>query len=451
MKGISIFFLFSSSILFSQETGIVVDKIVAQIGNQIILMSDVESQKQQAIQSGLDPLKINACEILEQLMANELLLDQALLDSISVSDEQVDAEMENRLRLLEEKFGSREKLETFYGETTSKIKDKFRIQIRNKILTQEMERKLVQNISITPKDVSTFFKSIPKDSIPFINMKLSFQQIVYYPKITKDDKKRAYDILSEVRTAIIDNGKSFETQARINSDDPGSASKGGKVEASAGMMVPQFESTVFQLKVGEVSEIIESPYGYHIIKLIARKGQDYTCLHILKIPEYSPEAIDDASNRMDTCYQLLKENKITWNDAVIRFSNDEGTKQNHGIITNPITGDQTWDMEDLNQVDQQIYVLTEMMEKGDYTKPNLYIDIYERKQGFRIVRLMERYIPHIANLKDDYSLIKRATENDKKQKTIKLWVNSKIQNTYIRIDKDYQDCQLIKEFNINNK
>ena len=440
MKGISIFFLFSSSILFSQETGIVVDKIVAQIGNQIILMSDVESQKQQAIQSGLDPLKINACEILEQLMANELLLDQALLDSISVSDEQVDAEMENRLRLLEEKFGSREKLETFYGETTSIIKDKFRIQIRNKILTQEMERKLVQGISVTPKDASTFFKSIPKDSIPFINMKLSFQQIVYYPKITKDDKKRAYDILSEVRTAIVDNGKSFETQARINSDDPGSASKGGKIEASAGMMVPQFESTVFQLKVGEISEIIESPYGYHIIKLISRKGQDYTCLHILKIPEYSPEAIDDASNRMDTCHQLLKENKITWNDAVLRFSNDESTKQNQGIITNPITGDQTWDMEDLNQVDQQIYVLTEMMEKGDYTKPNLYIDIYERKQGFRIVRLSERYPPHIANLQDDYSLIKRATENDKKQKIIQNWIKSKIGNAYIRIDDEYKNC-----------
>ena len=440
MKGILIFFILNSCILLSQETGNVVDKIVAQIGNQIILMSDVESQKQQAIQSGLDPLKINACEILEQLMANELLLDQALLDSISVSDEQVDAEMENRLRLLEEKFGSREKLETFYGEATNKIKDKFRVQIRNKILMQEMERKLVQGISITPKDVGTFFKSIPNDSVPFINMKLSFQQIVYYPKITKDDKKRAYDILSEVRTAIVDNGKSFETQARINSDDPGSASKGGKIEASAGMMVPQFESTVFQLKVGEISEIIESPYGYHIIKLISRKGQDYTCLHILKIPEYSPEAIDDASNRMDTCHQLLKENKITWNDAVLRFSNDESTKQNQGIITNPITGDQTWDMEDLNQVDQQIYVLTEAMEKGDYTKPNLYIDIYERKQGFRIVRLSERYSPHIANLQDDYSLIKRAAENDKKQKIIQNWIKSKIGNAYIRIDDEYKNC-----------
>ena len=440
MKGILIFFILNSCILLSQETGNVVDKIVAQIGNQIILMSDVESQKQQVIQSGLDPLNINTCQILEQLMANELLLDQALLDSISVSDEQVDAEMENRLRLLEEKFGSREKLETFYGESTNKIKDKFRVQIRNKILMQEMERKLVQSISITPKDVGAFFKSIPNDSVPFINMKLSFQQIVYYPKITKDDKKRAYDILSEVRTAIVDNGKSFETQARINSDDPGSASKGGKIEASAGMMVPQFESTVFQLKVGEISEIIESPYGYHIIKLISRKGQDYTCLHILKIPEYSPEAIDDASNRMDTCYQLLKENKITWNDAVLRFSNDESTKQNQGIITNPNTGDQTWDMEDLNQVDQQIYRLTDVLEKGEVTAPNLYADIYEHKQGIRIVRLMDRTAPHKANLNDDFTLIKKAAENDKKQKVINAWIQSKITNAYIRIDDSYETC-----------
>jgi peptidyl-prolyl cis-trans isomerase SurA len=440
MKGISAFFFFSSSILFSQETGIVVDKIVAQIGDQIILKSDVETLKQQALQEGENALKINSCEVLEQLMTSQLLLDQALLDSIVVSDEQVDAEMENRLRLLDEKFKGREKLEAFYGETTNQIKEKFRIQIRNKILSQEMERKLVQSVSVTPKDVNKFFKSIPTDSIPYINMKLSFQQIVHYPKITKEDKKRAYDILSDVRTAIVDNGKSFETQARIVSDDPGSASKGGKIEASAGMMVPQFESTVFQLKVGEISNIIETPYGYHIIKLISRKGQDYSCLHILKIAEYSPDAIVKASNIMDTCHQLLKENKITWNDAVLRFSNDELTKQNQGIITNPITGDQTWDMEDLNQVDQQIYILTDAMEKGDYTKPNLYIDIYERKQGFRIVRLAERYLPHVANMDDDYSLIKRAAENDKKQKTIQNWVKSKIGNAYIRIDDEYKNC-----------
>lgn len=441
MLRILVCFLFGSSCLFSQESNKIIDKIVAQVGDQIILLSDIETQKQQAIQAGVEATRNTDCSLLEQLLTNELLLDQALLDSLEVSNEQVDAEMENRLRLLDEKFGNRDKLEAFYGESTSQIKEKFRTQIRNKILAQEMERKIISDVNVTPKDVGNFFNTIPVDSIPYINMKLSFQQIVYYPKITKEDKKRAYDMLSAVLNSILNEGKSFETQARINSDDPGSASKGGKIEASAGMMVPQFESTVFQLKVGEISNIIESPYGYHIIKLISRKGQDYICLHILKIPEYSPQAIDIASNKMDTCYQLLKEKKISWEDAVLRFSNDDLTKQNKGIITNPITGDQSWDMEDLNQVDQQIYILTDAMEKGDFTKPNLYLDIYDRKQGFRIVRLIDRKAPHIANLKEDYALIKRAAENDKKQKTIQNWIKSKMGNAYIRIDDTFHDCQ----------
>lgn len=195
------------------------------------------------------------------------------------------------------------------------------------------------------------------------------------------------------------------------------------------------------MKVGEISEVFETTYGYHIIKLLSRKGDDYTCLHILKMPQVSPDALTISAAKMDTCYRLLRENKITWDEAVLRFSNDELTKQNKGIITNPITGDQLWDMEDLNQVDQQIYLLTDAMEKGNITKPNLYVDIYERKQGVRIVRLMDRYPPHIANLKDDYSLIKTAAENDKKQRTVTNWVNSKIGNAYIRIDDDFKNCE----------
>jgi peptidyl-prolyl cis-trans isomerase SurA len=349
--------------------------------------------------------------------------------------------MENRLRIIESKIGSRQKLEEFYGKTINQIKEEFREQIKDKILAQEMQQKIVADVTVTPKEVAEFFKSLPKDSIPYINMKLSFQQIVNYPSITKADKLRAFNELKEIRESIVVGGKSFETQARINSDDPGSAPQGGKIEASRGMMVPQFEATVFKLKVGEISEIIETTYGYHIIKLVTRKGDDYVVQHILKMPEFSPDAINQSAIKMDSCYRLLKENKITWDDAVIRFSNDDLTKQNKGIITNPITGDQPWDMEDLNQVDQQIYLLTDAMEKGDYTSPNLYVDIYERKQGIRIVRLMERYQPHVANLKDDYSLIKSAAENDKKQRIITEWTNSKIGNAYIRIDKQFSGCE----------
>jgi peptidyl-prolyl cis-trans isomerase SurA len=395
----------------------------------------------QAVQAGVETTRAMDCTILEELMMGELLVNQAKLDSLVISDEQVDAEMENRLRIIESKMGSRQKLEEFYGKTITQIKEEFRDQIKDKLLAQEMERKIVADVTVTPKEVAEFFKSLPKDSIPYINMKLSFQQIVNYPSITKADKLRAFNELKEIKESIVVDGKSFETQARINSDDPGSAPLGGKIEASRGMMVPQFEAAVFQLKVGEISDIVETTYGYHIIKLITRKGDDYVVEHILKMPEFSPDAINQSAIKMDSCYRLLKENKITWDDAVLRFSNDELTKQNKGIITNPMTGDQTWDMEDLNQVDQQIYLLTDAMEKGDFTSPNLYVDIYERKQGIRIVRLMERYQPHIANLKDDYSLIKSAAENDKKQRIITEWTNSKIGNAYIRIDKQYSNCE----------
>jgi peptidyl-prolyl cis-trans isomerase SurA len=194
------------------------------------------------------------------------------------------------------------------------------------------------------------------------------------------------------------------------------------------------------LETGGISEVFETTYGYHIVKLINRKGDDYLCQHILITAEFSATELEVASRKMDSCYSLLNSKKITWDEAVIRFSNDEATMQNKGIITNPITGEQTWDMEDLNQVDQQIFLITDAMEKGDISQPNLYMDIYDRKQGIRIVRLMNRSEPHRANLNQDYALIKRAAENDKKQKTIDNWIKGKINNAYIRIDEEYQNC-----------
>jgi peptidyl-prolyl cis-trans isomerase SurA len=205
-------------------------------------------------------------------------------------------------------------------------------------------------------------------------------------------------------------------------------------------MVPQFEATVFSLNKGQVSEIFETAYGYHIIKLIERKGDDYVCQHILIIPEFNPMELEKSAAIMDSCYQLLKSNKLNWEDAVIKFSNDELTNQNKGIITNPISGEQTWDMEDLNQVDQQIFLLTDALAKGEISSPNLYYNQYDHKQGVRIVRLLERTQPHKANLNDDYALIKRAAENDKKQRIIKNWVKSKLANAYIRIDQEFKDC-----------
>lgn len=440
MKGyILIIGLICCSSSFAQPSK-VVNKIVAQVGDNIILLSDIESQLLQAEQGQVNTTPAMECSILEQLMVQELLINQALLDSLVIKDETVDYEMENRLRILESKMGGRDKLEAYYGKSVTQIKQEFREKIKQRLLAQEMESKIVSEISVTPKEVSVYFQSLPKDSIPYINMKLSFQQIVQYPVITKADKKRAFDQLMEIRDLILTKGKNFETMARIHSQDPGSAAQGGKISATKGMMVPQFEESLFKLKVGEVSEVVETMYGYHIIKLISRKGNDYTVSHILIMPEFNAESSSIATTKIDSCYAMLKENRITWDEAVLRFSNDDLTKQNRGIITNPISGDQLWDMEDLNEVDQQIYLLTDALNKGDVTQPSMYIDIYERKQGVRIVRLAERSPAHQANLNDDYALIKLAAENDKKQKTIDKWVESKIGNAYVRIDKSYESC-----------
>ncbi|MBI1836687.1 MAG: peptidylprolyl isomerase [Flavobacteriia bacterium] len=417
----------------------VVDKIVAQIGDNVILKSDIEAQKSQMIQAKMSIDSTSDCIILEELMYQNLLINQAIIDSLVIQDAQVDGEMENRLRMLEQQIGSRQKLEEFYGKSTSQIKEEFRESIKQRLMAQEMEFKITDGLTVTPKEVKEYFATVPSDSIPFINSKLSFQQIVFYPEITEEDKKIAYDKLNVIRNAIL-GGKSFETQARIHSMDPGSASQGGKYKATRGMMVPQFDAAVFSLNIGEISPIFETAYGYHIVTLLERKGDDYVCRHILITPEFNSESLDAAAIKMDSCYRELKENKITWENAVLKYSNDEMTKQNKGIITNPINGDQTWDMEDLNQVDHQIYVLTDVLEKGDITTPNLYMDIYDHKQGIRIVRLMERTAPHKANLNDDFALIRSAAENDKKQKIINKWIKNKLLNAYIKIDEAYKDC-----------
>ncbi len=437
--------IFASSLIFLSifsvsAQGEVIDKTIAQVGDKVILISDLQAQKIQAVQAGMEVTSEMDCQIMEELMYQYLLLNQAKLDSIEVTDGQVDAEMEQRLRVIEGQIGSRQKMEEFYGKTVSEIKKEFRPIIKDQLLSQEMERQITGDVSVTPREVKNFFNTIPMDSVPLINMQLSFQQIVLYPAVTDADKQRAKDLLVEIRDNIIKDGKSFATQARIHSMDPGSARLGGEIVGTRGMMVPQFEAAIFELNVGDVSDIFETTYGYHIVKLLERKGDDYKCQHILIIPEFAPDALEKAAIRLDSCYRLLKAGEITWDDAVLKYSNDELTMQNKGIITNPITGEQTWDMEDLNQVDQQIYLLTDGMEKGDISQPNLYSNIYDRKQGVRIVRLMNRTAPHKANLEDDYSLIQRAAENDKKQKVINEWVTAKISNAYVRIEKDYHDC-----------
>ncbi len=427
--------------------GQVIDEIVAQVGDNVVLLSDVEAQKLQLKSQGADITSNTKCEILEELLYEKLLLNQAEVDSIEITDGQVNAEMENRLRTIEQQIGSREKLEDFYGKSYTQIKEEFREVIRDRMMSQEMERQITQDITVSPEDVQEFFKSIPKDSIPYINEKIAIQQIVVYPKITQTSKNDVIEQLRKWRTDILEGNRSFSAVATVHSEDQGSRRQGGKIEATRGMMVKPFEAAAFSLQVGEISDVVETQYGYHIIKLLDRKGDNYTIQHILMSPEVGSEELSTAAALIDECYSRLQRNEITWKEAVLEYSEDDDTRQNQGNLSNPYTGDQYWDVSQINQIDPQIFGLVNGMKLGDLSQPALYTDQKNRKEGVRIVRIKDRTEPHVANLKDDYNFIKKASENDKKSKKITEWVNSSIGKTYIRISENLEGCSFQYDWN----
>lgn len=418
----------------------VIDKIVGQVGNNPILLSDIQAQLLQLKSEGQEVNDQTRCSILEELLYQNMLLNQAKIDSIEISDAQVNAEMENRLRTLEQQIGSREKLESFYGKTYTQIKEEFREIIRDRLLSQDMERQIVQDLEVSPDDVRSFYKSIPEDSLPYVNEKIAIQQIVIYPKITQESRNAVIEKLNSWREDFINGERSFSAVATIHSEDQGSAKDGGKIDASRGMMVKPFEAAAFALEVGEISDVVETQYGYHIVKLLSRKGDDYTVRHILLTPEIGSQELSDAATLMDECYSKLKKHEMTWDEAVKAYSEDKETSQNQGNLSNPYTGDQYWDVANINQIDPQIFGLVNGLETGEISNPGLYTDMKTRKDGVRIVRIKDRTEPHTANLKDDYNFIKKAAENSKKEELLKDWVNSKVGKVYIRFDESFANC-----------
>lgn len=420
-----------------------IDKVVAQVGSNQILYSDIELQKVQLKQAD-STLKIDdqlECHILNEMVYQNLLLVQAEIDSVTIPDAQVDAEMENRIRIIEQQIGGRQKLEEFYGKSVNQIKKDFREAIRKRLLVDQMEDKISGDASVTPDEIAMYYSKIPFDSLPLINSEIKLQQLTVFPEISTQDKKDARDKLQKILDDIR-NGASFESMAKSYSEDPGSASRGGIMEASVGMMVPAFENVILSLEEGQVSGVFETEFGYHIAKLLKRNGSDYICSHILIIPTFSKEELIEANNSIEEAYLKLKKNEITWDEAVLAYSNDENTKFNHGILGNPYSGEQYWRLEDLNQIDQQVFRLIDNMAIGDFSAPSLYFDINEKRQGIRIVRIADKTKPHRANLTDDYGMVQNATKAWKKQELINQWTKKNIENAYIRLDEDYQSCKI---------
>jgi peptidyl-prolyl cis-trans isomerase SurA len=318
----------------------VIDKIVAQIGDEIILLSSLQEQRLQLIQSGIEGNTLSDCAFLEEFMFEKLLINQAKIDSIEVPDEMVNQEMEQRLDYIAKQIGSIEKLEEFYGKSVARIKAEFFDLIKKRMLAERMRETITENVRITPNEVKEFYKSLPKDSIPYINSKITVAQIVIYPEITTADKNLAKTRLEGYLEDILAGNKKFQNVAALYSDDPGSKVSGGDLGwQTRGTMVPEFEAALFNLKPMEISPVFETMYGYHVVQLIERKGDNYHSRHILISPKVSDMELDRAANLVDSLYKQINFGNIPFEEAARRFSQDLESKYNGGQIVNPYTND----------------------------------------------------------------------------------------------------------------
>ena len=433
------------STVYAQQSQ-VIDKIVAVVGKNIIMQSDIEEQYMQyRLQGGVKGSASSIrCEILEDQLFRKLMLNQAELDSIEVTDAQVEQEMEYRIRYYVNQLGSQEKLEKYYNKTMKEIRDELRTMIKDQKLIEEVQRKIVDGVSATPSDVRDFYSSIPKDSIPMVSAQYEIAELVKKPPITLDEKLAVKDRLYGLRSRIL-KGERFSTLALLYSEDPGSAKKGGELGFHGrGEFAPEFEAAAFALKDGEISEVVETEYGYHILQLIERRGDYVNVRHILLTVKVSPEALQKAYNELDSIANLIRNDSITFDEAVTKFS-DEDDKVNGGYLVNSNNGSTLFAAEDL---DQQVSVVVNRLQVGEVSNP-VPMKTKNDKDAYRLLIIKKKTTPHKANLQDDYALIQQWTMQKLRQDAINKWIDQKSSKAYVKISDDYCGCDFQFDWKIN--
>lgn len=433
-----------SSTIYAQQAQ-VIDKIVAVVGNNIIMQSDIEEQYMQyRMQGGIKGSASSIrCEILEDMLFRKLMLNQAELDSITVSDEQIDSEVDRYIRYYLSQFGSQEKLEKYYDKPMKDIKNDLRDMLKEKQLMEEVQRKIVEGVNATPSDVREFYNNIPKDSIPMVSAQYEIAELVKKPPITLDEKLAVKERLYGLRSRIL-KGERFSTMALLYSEDPGSAKKGGELGFKGrGELVPEFEAAAFALKDGEISEVVETEYGYHIIQLIERRGDYINVRHILLTVKVSPEALQTAYNELEYIADLIRKDSITFDEAV-KVHSDEDDKTNGGYLINPVTGGTLFAAEDL---DQQVSVVINRLQVGEVSDP-VPMKTKNDKDAYRLLIIKKKTTPHRANLKEDYALIQQWTMQKLRQDAINKWIDAKSSKAYVKISDDYKDCDFNFDWNL---
>ncbi|HEY1041064.1 MAG TPA: peptidylprolyl isomerase [Bacteroidia bacterium] len=431
-----------------------VDKVIGVVGKHIILQSEYYSNVQEFVKNGFKVNDSLKSRIYEDLLFQKLLLAQADKDSIVVKDEQVDAELDRRMAYYLNQFGSEENFYSFYGKSSQAYKEELRDDVKDQMVAQQMQSKVVGDVKVTPSEIRLYFNSIPVDSLPLINSEVEIGQLVMKPEVSPDAKKAALEKIQGLRKRVLEyistngaSGSSMTTVATIYTDDPGSARTGGIYNGiMRGQFVPEFDAIAFKLKPGDISEVFETMYGYHFMKLISRKGDLIDVQHILIAPKIDNNDIVLAKQRIDSVYEAVVKKEITFCEATQRFSQDKDSKNNCGTIVNNAAGTTRFDVNELGEIDQNLVFLLDKLNVGDITKPTAY-QTNEQKQAFRVLYLKTRTQPHVANMKDDYQRIQGMAMMDKQKKIITEWISKKSKSNYIKVDPEFQNG--IFEYNWN--
>jgi peptidyl-prolyl cis-trans isomerase SurA len=431
-----------------------VDKVVAVVGNQIILHSDIEAQVKlmQSQSQGVDLPADVRCYIFDQLFANALMLTEAERDSVVVSDLEVQAQLDNRVNTILSYMGMDEnKFMEFYNMTPIEMKEFMRDQMKDQLVQQRMQQQVMKSITITPKEVKVFFERIPRDSLPYFNSEVELSEIVIKPKVNATEDARARKLARNLLLQIVEDSVAFDLIARKYSDDKISADLGGDLGVQPrGTLVPEFEAAAYQLKDGEVSDVIKTKFGYHIIQLINRLGNNINTRHILIRPDITTADREKSYQFLDSIRNLILVDSLSFSRAISAFSEDDQSKTRAGRISNPATGEPYFELGDL---EPSVYFAIDGLKESDITKVIEYDSRTGEKQ-FRIVKIMSRTQPHVANLKDDYSKIRMAALEEKKGRHIMNWINSNISNNYIEIklknlgenDSEITKCDAMKKW-----
>ena len=420
-----------------KHSGTLVDGVAAVVGKNIVKYSDVErSFAQMRLRSGLDDAQNNRCAILENLILTQLLVHTGELDSVEVNEEEVKQYLASFLQSDLERYGSKEALREATGFAYDELKEQYDRMIRTNLLSRSVEYSITENVKVTPAEVTEFFNTLPADSLPMMPERYEISEIVIQPTIPETERDRVRAELAELRERVI-KGESFSMLAALYSQDPGSARKGGELGFfPRGRMVAEFESAAFALKPGEVSPIIETQFGFHIIQLIERRGNTINARHILIIPKVSPEDLLRTRMQLDSIAAEIRAGHISFEDAAKQYSTANSAKQG-GTVTNASDGSNRFDAEALKQ--SYFAVGIPGMNVGDVSNATAF-KTEDNQDAYRIVRLNHKYPSHKANLVDDYDNIYNAALANAKQKRMLDWARKQAKKTYIRLADEFKGC-----------